>query len=95
MMSPAERRLDRLQRWKSSCARKLARAGGANERRRGVVLTLCLVRLEMLLDMAWSQSKQSSAVENWTTPLQTPSTATTWKAFFLEAETGKNFQKRF
>lgn len=48
------------------------------------VLTLCLVRLEMLPEMAWSQSKQSSAVGNWTTPLQTPSTAMTWNAFFLK-----------
>lgn len=49
----------------------------------------------MLLDMAWSQSKQSSAVVNWTTPLQTPSTAMTWKAFFLKAEMRKKVQKRF
>lgn len=49
----------------------------------------------MLLDMAWSQSKQSSAVENCTTPLQTPSTAMTWKAFFLKAEMGKNVPKGF
>lgn len=49
----------------------------------------------MLADMARSQSRQSSAVENCTTPLQTPSTATTWKAFFLEAETRENFQERF
>lgn len=41
----------------------------------------------MLLDMAWSQSKQSSAVGNWTTPLHTPSTAMTWNAFFLKGET--------
>lgn len=47
----------------------------------------------MLLDMAWSQSKQSSAVGNWTTPLHTPSTAMTWNAFFLKGETRKNVQK--
>ena len=48
------------------------------------LLTLCLVRLEMLLAIACSQSKQSSAVGNCITPLQTPSTAMTWKAFFLK-----------
>lgn len=42
----------------------------------------------MLPDMAWSQSKQSSAVGNWTTPLQTPSTAMTWNAFFLKERGG-------
>lgn len=49
----------------------------------------------MLLDMAWSQSKQSSAVVNWTSPLQTPSTAMTWNAFFLKGEMRKNVQKGF
>lgn len=47
----------------------------------------------MLPEMAWSHSKQSSAVGNWTTPLHTPSTAITWNAFFLKGETRKKVQK--
>lgn len=47
------------------------------------VLTLCFVRFEMLVAIAWSQSMQSSAEKHWRIPLQTPSTATTWKAFCL------------
>lgn len=56
-----------------------ATCGGA----RGI-RTLCLVRPDMLLAIAWSQSKHSSAVGNCMTPLQTPSIAMTWKAFFLK-----------
>lgn len=86
------------QHWKAAAvsrrsARRLARAGNANEHD-CLILTLCLVRLEMLLDMAWSQSKQSSAVANWTSPLQTPSTAMTWNAFFLKGEMRKNRSRR-
>lgn len=47
----------------------------------------------MLLAVACSHSKQSSAVANWTTPLQTPSTAMTWKAFFLEQARLNNKQQ--
>lgn len=53
-------------------------------------LTLCLVRLDMLLAIACSQSKQSSSAGNWMTPLQTPSTAMTWKAFFLRTRKQKD-----
>lgn len=48
------------------------------------VLTLCLVKAEILEAIAWSQSEHSSALEHWMTPLHTPSTAITWKAFCLK-----------
>lgn len=74
------------------CCRSARAAGRREARERSqttdkcdcVILTLCLVRLEMFPAIAWSQSKQSSAVGNCMTPLQTPSTAMTWKAFFLK-----------
>ena len=59
----------------------------AREQRQGLLepwLTLCFVRLEILVAIACSQSRESSAERHWMIPLQTPSTAVTWKAFCLQ-----------
>lgn len=93
--------------WKFCClgqyAAGLRRAAGRREARERsqqtdkrdcVILTLCLVRLEMFPAIACSQSKQSSAVGNWISPLQTPSTAMTWKAFFLNVSGGEKVMSR-
>lgn len=65
------------------CTAEIHRGRGTGQELPESLLTLCFVRLEILAATACSHSPQSSAERQWMIPLQTPSTAMTWKAFCL------------
>lgn len=80
----------KLKPWLFKCKKNLglfiltSASSATGVRQLGFILTLCLVRADMLVAIACSQSRLSSSAGHWITPLQTPSTAMTWKAFFLK-----------
>ena len=65
------------------CIEEIHQGWGTGQELPESLLTLCFVRLEILVATACSHSPQSSADRHWMIPLQTPSTAMTWKAFCL------------